>query len=59
LDGSVIGMDDSANRKVYGNNVKGEDILLGNAVKTNNVVQPFVAELQKVSPRHVHTKKVS
>ena len=59
LDGSVIGMDDSANRKIYGNNVTGEDILLGKAVRPNKVVQPFVAELQKVSPPHVHIKKVS
>jgi lipid-binding SYLF domain-containing protein len=59
LDGSVIGIDDSANRKIYGNNVTGKDILLGNAVEINNVVQPFVAELQKVSPRHIHIKKVT
>jgi lipid-binding SYLF domain-containing protein len=59
LDGSVIGMDDNANRKIYGNNVTGEDILLGKAVRTNKVVQPFVAELQMVSPPHVHIKKVS
>ncbi len=59
LDGSVVGMDDHANRKIYGKDVTGEDILLGNAVRTNNVVQPFVAELQKVSPPHVHIKKVT
>ena len=59
LDGSVIGMDDNANRKIYGNNVTGEDILLGKAVRTNKVVQPFVAELQMVSPPHVHIKKAS
>jgi lipid-binding SYLF domain-containing protein len=59
LDGSVIGMDDNANRKIYGNNVTGEDILLGKAVRTNKVVQPFVAELQKVSPPHIHIKKAS
>jgi lipid-binding SYLF domain-containing protein len=59
LDGSVIGIDDSANRKIYGNNVTGEDILLGKSVPTNNAVQPFVAELQKVSPPHVHIKKVT
>src|SRR6516165_3863476 len=53
LDGSVIGMDDNANRKIYGKDVTGEDILLGK-VRTNSVVQPFVAELQKVSPPHVH-----
>src|ERR1051326_3813872 len=59
LAGSVIGMDDNANRKIYGNNVTGEDILLGKAVRTNSVVQPFVAELQMVSPPHVHIKRVS
>jgi lipid-binding SYLF domain-containing protein len=59
LDGSVIGMDNNANRKVYGNGVTGEDILLGKAVHTNNVVQPFVTELQRVSPPHVHIKKVT
>jgi hypothetical protein len=52
-------MDDNANRKIYGNNVTGEKILLGNDVENNNIVQPFVAELQKVSPRHVHIKKVT
>ena len=59
LDGSVIGMDDNANRKIYGKDVTGEDILLGKVVRTNNVVEPFVAELQKVSPPHVHIKKVT
>jgi lipid-binding SYLF domain-containing protein len=59
LDGSVIGMDDSANRKIYGSSVTGEDILLRKDVPTNNVVEPFVAELQKVSPPHVHIKKVT
>src|SRR6516164_7694395 len=59
LDGSVIGMDDNANRKIYGTDVTGEDILLGKAVRTNSVVESFVAELQKVSPPHVHTKKVT
>ena len=59
LDGSVIGIDDSANRKIYGNNVTGEDILLGKPARTNKVVQPFVAELQMVSPPHVHIKKVT
>src|SRR5215831_11244164 len=59
LDGSVVGIDANANRKIYGNNVTGEDILLGKAVRTNKVVQPFVAELQMVSPPHVHIKKAS
>jgi lipid-binding SYLF domain-containing protein len=59
LDGSVISIDDSANRKIYGKDVTGEEILLGKGVRANNTVEPFVAELQKFSPPHVHIKKVT
>jgi len=59
LDGSVVGMDDSANRKIYGNEVTGEQILLGKSVRSNPTVEPFVNELQKASPPHVHEKKVT
>jgi lipid-binding SYLF domain-containing protein len=59
LDGSVIGIDNDANRKIYGEKVTGKEILLGNAVQPNDVVEPFIAELQKVSPRHVHIKKAT
>src|SRR5215813_11640015 len=38
LDGSVIGIDDSANRKVYGKDVTGEQILLGKEVSINSNV---------------------
>jgi lipid-binding SYLF domain-containing protein len=57
LDGSVISIDDSANRKIYGKNVTGEQILLGKAVQVNTSVEPFLATLRKVSPPHVHIKK--
>jgi lipid-binding SYLF domain-containing protein len=56
LDGSVVGIDDSANRKVYGKELTGEQILLGKEVRTNPTVAPFVAALQKFSPPHVHVK---
>jgi lipid-binding SYLF domain-containing protein len=59
LDGSVISIDDSANRKIYGKNVTGEQILLGKAVQTNTTVGPFVEALQKFSPPHVHIKKAT
>jgi len=59
LDGSVVGMDHSANRKIYGQEVTGEQILLGTSVKSNPTVEPFLKELQKVSPPHVHEKKVT
>jgi hypothetical protein len=51
-------MDDSANRKIYGQEVTGEQILLGTSVKSNPTVEPFLKELHKVSPPHVHEKKV-
>jgi lipid-binding SYLF domain-containing protein len=59
LDGSVVSIDDSDNHNVYGKGVTGEQILLGNSVKPNATVEPFLAALQKVSPPHVHVKRVS
>jgi lipid-binding SYLF domain-containing protein len=59
LDGSVISIDDSANRKIYGKNVTGEQILLGKAVRPNATVEPFLKTLQKASPPHVHIEKAS
>ena len=56
LDGSVISIDDSADRKIYGKDVTGEQILLGKAVRANPTVEPFLQTLQKASPAHVHTK---
>jgi lipid-binding SYLF domain-containing protein len=55
LDGSVVTIDDSANRRVYGKDVTGEQILLAKAVRTNSTIEPFVKTLQKVSPPHIHT----
>jgi lipid-binding SYLF domain-containing protein len=50
LEGAVVNIDDSANKKVYGKKVTGNDVLMGNAVMTNNVVAPFVRALEKSSP---------
>jgi len=58
LDGSVISIDDDANRKVYGKDVTGEQILLGNGVRTNATVDTFMKTLEKVSPAHVHSATV-
>lgn len=54
LDGASITMDDSANEAVYGSPLTGEDILLRDKAKTNRVVQPFIASLQKFVPPHSH-----
>src|SRR5215475_5382933 len=58
LDGSVVSIDDSANRRVYGKSVTGEQILLNNGVQANATVDPFLSALKSVSPAHVHTRKV-
>ena len=55
LDGSVIAINDDANRKVYGKEVTGEQILLGKGVGLNATVGPFMKTLEKVSPAHVHS----
>jgi lipid-binding SYLF domain-containing protein len=57
LDGSVVAIDDGANRAIYGKSLKGEQILLGNAVQANAEVEPFLKTLREISPPHVHTKK--
>ena len=59
LDGSVVGTVDTANRRVYGKEVTGEQILLGKTVHSNPTVEPFLKELQKISPPHIHEKKVT
>jgi len=56
LDGAAVTIDDSANHKVYGKGVSGQDILIRNNVKMNPVVAPFVQALEKYSP---HTKKTT
>jgi len=48
LDGSVVSIDESANRKAYGKDIPAEDILSGR-VRVNNVVAPFVQALEKYS----------
>jgi len=50
LDGAAITMDDSANEKVYGKKLTGEDILAKGAVTANATVKPFVDALEKHSP---------
>jgi lipid-binding SYLF domain-containing protein len=51
LDGSVVSIDDSANRKVYGKDFTAQDILIDGKARINNDVAPFVRVLEKYSPR--------
>jgi lipid-binding SYLF domain-containing protein len=50
LEGAVIMMDDDANRKVYGKDVSGQEILLLHKVRSNPAVAPFMIALEKYSP---------
>ena len=59
LDGSVVAIDDSANKKAYGKAVTGEQILLARDVTSNTTVEPFLSAINKYSPQHVHVKQSS
>jgi lipid-binding SYLF domain-containing protein len=59
LDGSVVSIDGSANSRVYGKEVSGEQILLGKGVQSNATVEPFLNALEKAAPPHVQEKKVT
>jgi lipid-binding SYLF domain-containing protein len=56
VDGSVISIDDDANRRVYEKDVPGEQILLGNGVGTNATVETFMKTLEKISPAPAHVQ---
>jgi lipid-binding SYLF domain-containing protein len=57
LDGSGVGVDDSANEKVYGKGVTAEQILFRGKTTSSAQVREFMSALQKASPTHVHMNK--
>jgi lipid-binding SYLF domain-containing protein len=58
LDGSVVSIDDDANRKVYGKDMNAEEILFGKSTSIKPEVREFVATMQKISPAHVHSSGI-
>jgi lipid-binding SYLF domain-containing protein len=50
LDGAVVSVDDSANRKVYGHELTADDILNSGRARVNDIVMPFLSELNKDAP---------
>ncbi len=50
LDGSVVSIDDSANRKAYGKEITAEDVLYNGKVRMTDAVAPFVRTLEKYAP---------
>ena len=52
LDGAVLSIDNSTNKKVYGESVAAEDILNGK-VAENATVRPFVDAVSRIAPKKV------
>jgi lipid-binding SYLF domain-containing protein len=50
LDGSVLDLDDSMNKKVYGEHVSAENILSGK-VAANSTVRPFMDAISRIMPK--------
>ena len=50
LDGAVLSIDNDADRRAYGEEVTGQDILLMGKVKSNPNVEPFLEALKKDIP---------
>lgn len=50
LDGSAITIDDTANHRVYGKYINGDEILMDRRVASNEVVAPFLDALDKHIP---------
>jgi len=57
LKGSVMTIDDSANHKVYGQEVSGKDILLRGEVPVTPAVRPFVEALQTYRAQAISEKQ--
>jgi len=53
LEGSTLRPDNDANKKLYGKEIKAEDIVLKHAVKAPPSAHQLIATLNKKSPRHV------
>jgi len=57
LKGTVMTVDDSANRRLYGDKVTGRDLLLGSNVRPATETKPFVDALNRVAPKTTHKRK--
>ena len=57
LKGTVMTMDGSANRRVYGAKATGREILLGSSLPPAPETKPFLDALNSVAPKATHQKK--
>jgi lipid-binding SYLF domain-containing protein len=58
LDGAAITVDDTANQRVYGKYITGDQILLDRRVEVNEAVAPFLNALETYSP-HENLEKAA
>jgi len=57
LKGTVMTLDGSANRRLYGDNATGRDILFGSSLQAATETKPFVDALNRFAPKGTHEKK--
>src|SRR6185436_7752701 len=57
LKGTVMTLDNSANRRLYGEKVAGKEILFGSSLQAATETKPFVDALNRVAPKGTHEKK--
>jgi lipid-binding SYLF domain-containing protein len=57
LKGTVMTLDNSANRRLYGEKVTGREILLGSGLQPAGETKPFLEALNRVAPKTTHQKK--
>jgi lipid-binding SYLF domain-containing protein len=54
LEGATLHQDSDANKRLYGKDLSGRDIVRGNAVKATPAGQPFVSLLDSKVPKHTN-----
>ena len=57
LKGTVMTMDGSSNRRLYGEKATGRDILFGTSLRPAVETKPFLDALNRVAPKDTHQKK--
>lgn len=54
LKGTVMTLDSSANKRLYGDKTTGRDIMLGSNMRASTETKPFVDALNRVAPKETH-----
>jgi len=57
LKGTVMTLDGSSNRRLYGEKATGREILFGTSLRAASETKPFLDALNRVAPKGTHQKK--